>query len=381
MKKICLAGLINFSNYGDQFIAKTVEYLVKKSQNVEICFLDFFHVYDTNIFSIGARIPTRFGGRKITEYELLNYQKKLYLKKLRGMNIDGIIFVCGSFKYATQDLYRNYSSIVWAAKVLNIPVMYDAMNIQKFDPRNVKCKILKKYANFQNVKVISSRDGYLGVERLKKDYIYNRNIKLLSVGDPALWIPECYSLSKKKSDIVGINVIRKDIFLDYGYNVSCNSVIQLYVQLLKILDKNKIPYKLFTNGLHEDFETALEVLKEYNKKSKKFLDDSIVIVPNNDRNNIEIISNFKSIIGARLHACICAYALDIPISGFIWDEKLKSFAICNGLESYFVDIENLNPEKIINNLCTAQNKGYNEQLRNEWKLKTLESIKNFVDEI
>ena len=32
-------------------------------------------------------------------------------------------------------------------------------------------------------------------------------------------------------------------------------------------------------------------------------------------------------------------------------------------------------------LCTAQNKGYNEQLRNEWKLKTLESIKNFVDEI
>ena len=44
MKKICLAGLINFSNYGDQFIAKTVEYLVKKSQNVEICFLDFFHL-------------------------------------------------------------------------------------------------------------------------------------------------------------------------------------------------------------------------------------------------------------------------------------------------------------------------------------------------
>lgn len=56
-------------------LQKLLSILLKKVIDVEICYLDFFHVYDTNIYSIGNRIPTKLGGRRITEYELLYYQK------------------------------------------------------------------------------------------------------------------------------------------------------------------------------------------------------------------------------------------------------------------------------------------------------------------
>lgn len=39
--KIAILGLINYENYGDQFIGKTVEYIVKQYSNVETKLLDF----------------------------------------------------------------------------------------------------------------------------------------------------------------------------------------------------------------------------------------------------------------------------------------------------------------------------------------------------
>lgn len=303
------------------------------------------------------------------------------MKKIKELKPDGIIFVCGSFKYSTQDLYRNYSSIVWAAKKLGIPVMYDAMNIQKYSHNNVKCKILKKYANSKNVKVISSRDGEIGVNKLKEDYIYNKNIKLLPVGDPAFYISECYSISKENGDSIGVNVIRSNIFLDYGYDVSCDIVIELYVNIMKTLDKEGIKYRLFTNGLADDYNTACEIVLQYNKNNDSCISTEEIIVPKNDIDNVKIISKFAGIIGARLHANICAYALDIPLSSFIWDEKLKNFSICNHLESYFVDENNLNAEIIVKNLYKAIDCGYNKELRDEWKEKTFESIKYFISKL
>lgn len=254
--------------------------------------------------------------------------------------------------------------------------MFDAMNIQKYDDTSVRCKRLKKFANYENVKIISSRDGEYGVNRLNKDYIYNKKIKILPVGDPALWIPECYKINKSdNNNIVGINIIREGIFKDYSGDISENRVIKFYCELINAFENKNIPYKLFTNGMTDDYKTACNILRKLDKNDKV----SEIIVPKNDLDNVKIISNFNKIVGARLHACICAYALDIPVVGFIWDEKLKHFALCNKIEDNFVSDKEFIADIVVNKLETTDENCYNNKIRNNWKQLTLDSIRQFFN--
>lgn len=293
------------------------------------------------------------------------------------MRLDGIIFVCGSFKYTTQDLWCNYSGIVWAAKKLGIQVMYNAMNIQNYNEKDYKCRKLKKYANSECVKMITTRDGIPGVEKLKKYYITNPNIKLLPVGDPAFWMKECYGIHRKPSDVIGINVIRKEVFVDYGRTTSPQKVKQFYFDLFDELDKRNIKWEVFHNGLDCDYDCACEVLKASGRENLI----TKMRTPKDDVDLVEIISRYKGIVGARLHACICAYALGVPVVGFEWDEKITHFAKEADISDTFCSEQDFRAEVMVDKLENALCKKINLGLQNNWKKKTHGSIKMFLQEI
>lgn len=380
-KRIVLAGLNSIQNYGDHFIGECVEYLVgicKKETECVTLDLDVrknnlrFLIYG-GLRLLGDFIPSKNVSYKLTFEAMRIRFYRYYYNVLKSA--DALIFACGSFKYGTQSLWAQYSIAIECAEKLDIPIMFDAMNIQRYNADDWRCLCLQNHANRPCVKMISSRDGYAGVKRLKEDYIRNRDIQILPVGDPAFWIPERYKIKKNPGDKIGINLIREDIYKDYGWdNVSEAQMLESYSQLIVRLCENGISWELFTNGLPEDYAFGCKVLKNCGFDNAK----DYIKIPKNAEDLVHIIAGYKGILGARLHACICAYSLDIPMAGFIWDEKILNFAEMAGVNEYFCEKGKFSGEELFVNLQKAINGTVESNVRENWKNRTQESIDYFL---
>lgn len=379
MKKVLLMGLSDIENIGDQFVPKCVQYLVLSSANsgwneqlVSLipnpkCFR--YLVYGSlkviaNLLPQGSlSYRIEYGANKIREW---SYYKK------NMKSADAIIFSLGSYKYTTQNLWAYYPLVIQIAEKMNIPVMFNAMNIQDYNEKDWRCQILKKYTNYPCVKMFTTRDGDAGVNELRNYYITNPDIKISTVGDPAYWIPECYGADRKPGSVIGINLIRGEIFLDYGKTVTKEQLLDFYAELITKLDTLHIKWELFTNGAHQDLQFGRELLKKMGRKNTH------IRVPESDAELPRIISGYKGIIGARLHACICAYALDVPMVGFIWDKKMLRFAQTANLEEHFLQEQDLEAAKMVNCLIAALESSYDTEHRASLKIATRQKIEEFL---
>lgn len=377
MKKIVLMGLVDLENYGEQFLSDTVEYLVgKKYQTVSVDFRPSKKNIRYLSYWILLVLSKVFSFSQIS-YKLLYWgisilTRKYYAEQIK--NADMIIFACGSYKYRTQKLWAYYSVAIEEAQKLNMPVMFDAMNIQDFDESDWRCLCLQAHTNYPCVKWFTTRDGVAGFEKLKSNYINtDSDIKVEMVGDPAFWIPECYGVRKSNSaKKVGVNLIRSKIFLQYGYNITEEQLFDFYCGVIYKLEESGIEWELFTNGLEKDYQFGKMVLK------KSGMEERNIVVPGSAKQLVDLIAEYKAILGARLHACICAYALDVPLVGLIWDEKLLRFSQIAGIESLFLTEEELNSEHFYEKFTAALDFSYDKIIREEWKQKTKCTIKQFL---
>lgn len=382
MKKVLLMGLSDTENIGDQFVPKCVQYIVESDKTLEwknqlVNLTPAPHCFSFLIYC-ALKILARLLPNGDLSYHIVyiaNHIREWRYYKRNLKSADAIIFSLGSYKYTTQDLWAYYALVIQIAEKMQIPVMFDAMNIQDYNEDDWRCRILKKYTNYSCVKVFTTRDGILGINELKNNYITNPNIKISAVGDAAYWIPECYNSSKKSGSVIGINLIRGNIFIDYGKTVTKKELLNFYAELIYKLDEHHIKWELFTNGGHKDLEFGHELLKKINRKNIN------IRVPKSDSELPHIISSYKGIIGARLHACICAYSLDVPLVGFIWDKKMLRFAQVANLENYFLNEDELNPDRVIECLENATSSTYNTQIRTSLKDATKQSIYQFLNSI
>lgn len=381
-KKVIIMGLESLNNYGDNFILRCVKYLV-----------DNLDIYDTEILDFESHINkikksiyyfilcvSKISPFKILRYKLIFVAVKLRCKKTYRKvleHAEALIFGCGSLKYGTQKLWAYYSLAIEIANELEIPVMFNAMNIQKYNEHDWRCRFLQEHVNSACVKMITCRDGEFGVKRLVKDYHIGQNVSCVSVGDVAFWIPECYqTYNTIGENIIGINLINGNTFRRYGNSLAEDELLQIYIDLLSILDMYGIRWELFTNGLSCDYKFGIKLLKMYGNKNKK------IRVPISDIDLISIISGYKTILGARLHACICAYAIGVPFVGYIWDEKIRDFAKMADIEMCFVEEADISGkllyEKIIGENIKLNNRQI--ELRELWKRKTKQGIDTFLRE-
>lgn len=380
--RIAIIGLTKFENFGDQFIGRTVEYLVKQHQGGDTKLLDFsFDKSKGNsafILRVFGRVARLLKQQRLSDWLLVKKYTSFYNKTLFKEidDCDCIIFSCGSFKYGTQDLWAQYSVIIDFADKHNIPVMFDAMNVQKYDSSNYKCRYLKDHLNRQCVRYFTSRDGEPGVARLKKYYVENEKLKVLPAADPAFWIPETYRVTRSSSsNVVGINVIAPDRFLIYGGTLKPEDVRKAYIEMLNMLSKNGYSWQLFTNGMQDDNVFAYEIANQFQ------LSDDRIRIPKSDIELVEMESSYKAVFGARLHSMICAYSFGIPVAGFIWDEKITHFAEMAELEDLFLNENEVSGEAMFNVLIKALQKQDNPKNRNRWKEKTKTTILDFLDSV
>lgn len=390
MKRIAMIGLYTIPNMGDKILCETTSYITKMLRDdVEIKEIDACPRYKNDYHGIEyikyrfARLMIILGGivfkyeNKSTlryYYEYFMWWLRLnryYHKQLR--DVDAIMFAGGGFlKYRTQGLNYYVEQIIKIANKKNIPIMMNSVGIEGYDENDIRCQKLKYQINKECMKVITTRDDY---EILKSHFLTNANILSSRVGDPALWIPECYGIQKQAaSKTIGINVIRGNIYQDYGHRYSPMELKDFYLRFIQATMKRGYEWKLFSNGMKGDQKFGLELLAEMRLPAKDYL----LPAPQKSEDLIQSIGSFSCILGARLHASITSYAMDVPAIGLVWNEKIRFFSNIIGKKENFFEADQLDVETMLNQMEIAMHESYDIQIRNNLKASTKRYIEVFL---
>lgn len=391
MKKVAVIGLYAIKNAGDNILCEATQYLIKqKNPEVQIVEVDVnpriksyqglelipFWISKVLIRISGSIFKYENSSKFRYYYEYFMWWLKINHKfKTQLKDVDAIVFAGGGFlKFRTQGLNYYVEQIMKIAKKNNIPVMMNGVGIEGYSETDIRCQRLKKAINQDCFKVITTRDD---IDTLKNNYITNPNTKIAHVGDPALWVPECYTMKRNEnpSNVVGINVIRGRVYQAYGNTLSEFELLNFYKKLVQGVEDRGWDWVLFSNGMAADQKFGAMLLNALGCRDKK----KILPTANNSVEFLEQIRSFKLVFGARLHACITSYALDVPVVGLIWSEKLRIFADVIGKKNSYFEEDELNIDNILDAMEREMNSEYDKSIRDDLRMRTKNYLEMFMD--
>ena len=391
MKKVAVIGLYAIKNAGDNILCEATQYLIKqKNPEVQIVEVDVnpriksykglelipFWISKVLIRVSGSIFKYENSSRFRYYYEYFMWWLKINHKfKTQLKDVDAIVFAGGGFlKFRTQGLNYYVELIMKIARKNNIPVMMNGVGIEGYSETDIRCQRLKKAINQDCFKVITTRDD---IDTLKINYIVNPNIKIAHVGDPALWVPECYNMKRNEnpSNVVGINVIRGRVYQAYGNTLSEFELLNFYKKLVQGVEERGWDWVLFSNGMAADQKFGAMLLRALGCSDRR----KILPTANNSVEFLEQIRSFKLVFGARLHACITSYALDVPVVGLIWSEKLRIFADVIGKKDSFFEENELNIDNILDAMEREMNSNYDKTIRDDLRTRTKNYLEMFMD--
>lgn len=391
MKKVAVIGLYAIKNAGDNILCEATQYLIKqKNPEVQIVEVDVnpriksykglelipFWISKVLIRISGSIFKYENSSKFRYYYEYFMWWLKINRKfKTQLKDVDAIVFAGGGFlKFRTQGLNYYVEQIMKIAKKNNIPVMMNGVGIEGYSETDIRCQRLKKAINQDCFKVITTRDD---IDTLKNNYIVNPNTKIAHVGDPALWVPECYNMKRNEnpSNVVGINVIRGRVYQAYGNTLSEFELLNFYKKLVQGVEDRGWDWVLFSNGMAADQKFGAMLLRALGCSDRT----KILPTANNSVDFLEQIRSFKLVFGARLHACITSYALDVPVVGLIWSEKLRIFADVIGKKNSYFEESELNIDNILDAMEREMNSNYDKSIRDDLRARTKNYLEMFMD--
>lgn len=391
MKKVAVIGLYAIKNAGDNILCEATQYLIKqKNPEVQIVEVDVnpriksykglelipFWISKVLIRISGSIFKYENSSKFRYYYEYFMWWLKINRKfKTQLKDVDAIVFAGGGFlKFRTQGLNYYVEQIMKIAKKNNIPVMMNGVGIEGYSETDIRCQRLKKAINQDCFKVITTRDD---IDTLKNNYIVNPNTKIAHVGDPALWVPECYNMKRNEnpSNVVGINVIRGRVYQAYGNTLSEFELLNFYKKLVQGVEERGWDWVLFSNGMAADQKFGAMLLRALGCSDRT----KILPTANNSVDFLEQIRPFKLVFGARLHACITSYALDVPVVGLIWSEKLRIFADVIGKKNSYFEESELNIDNILDAMEREMNSNYDKSIRDDLRARTKNYLEMFMD--
>lgn len=322
----------------------------------------------TYLFSYEHASWFRYGYEYVMWWIKVNH---IFKNQLKG--VEAIVFAGGGFlKFRTQGLNYYVEQIIKIAAKNNIPVMMNGVGIEGYDEKDIRCQHMKRMINHECVKVITTRDD---IDILQNDYITNPNIKTSRVGDPALWIPECYEVrEQKKTDVIGINIIRGKVYQAYGNTLSEMELLNFYKKLIQGVEERGWEWVLFSNGMKADMMFGKKLLK-----CLKCSDSHKLLPPSKNTGEfLKLLQSFKCVFGARLHACISAYALDVPVVGLIWSEKLQIFSEVIGKSQNFFQENHLKVETVLDAIENSFTEAYDDEIRQTLRGLTEQYVEDFL---
>lgn len=385
--RVVILSLDNIKNIGDELLGTTTRYLVKctcSDAHITICqlmpnFGMLKRKYPWVVCAVPlSRLALLAKGKLSFQLWRLTYYvklKKYYSDILK--DVDRIILPIGMLKFASQDFSYAFDMINRIATKRNIPVLMSAMSIAKPDEEDPRYHQLVKAVNQPCVKAITSRDGIQGVERLKRHYVRRSDLFVDFVGDPALWTVNAFgygNLGVTKNKKIGVNLIRPEIFSSYKEEVfTSDQVTQMYREIIDELEGRGYDWYFYDNGMDVDHQYGLKLLAKFNIPKDKLLPQ-----PKNADEYLRMISEFRAVFGARLHACITAVSLGIPVCGMLWDNKLKFFSETMGISEFFSSVSELKGTIIVDKIEKSITSNMDRENIENYKQKTLNSIKKFI---
>ena len=233
---------------------------------------------------------------------------------------------------------------------------------------------IERILNDERVRQITTR----GDLNQTLDYVKSEKpYPIILISDPAICSAEAYKVKKNEnSDIIGIGLIRPEIFVEQNTDISLEEVYDMYGHLFKEMDKRGYSWKVFTNGTKRDYEFAVEALEKFGYG----IEDHLLRRPTKPEHLVKDVASFKGIIAARFHANIIATSLSIPSVALVWNVKMRGFAELMGVKDRYIEDRNklLDPVYLCDKLEEAMRAGYDRQRILDAKNNAYLTLKNIV---
>lgn len=268
--------------------------------------------------------------------------------KLKGA--DAIVFAGGGIiKFLRQKFHRYIDEITAWANWHRVPVLFNAVGVEGFDGIDIRCRVLKNALNRRCVKMVTTRDDEA---TLREKYITGGRACVRRVADPALWTPEAFGISAHGAPdrVVGLNVIRPEIFGEYLYPVEAAELADLYAGLIRRLTAAGRRVELFSNGGVRDgafIDTLLAAHPELGTIVSVFR-------PRTAEDLVGCIAGYERVLAVRLHAAIVATALKVPNVSLVWNDKQRFFGEAVRMSENFLGREDFTVDAISHRLLAAE---------------------------
>ncbi len=389
-KKIGVIGLSSNTNVGDYLLVETTKFLLKNisqsstfididihpiaqdsyrgSKKINFMVYKFMRRSEPKVFKIIRNQHLRYF------YQSLYWKIKLgwYFKKTIR-NLDALILSGGGFiKFRTQGLNYLDQMVIRTANKNGIPVMFNAVGVEGYDEKDIRCQKLKKALNNPIVKVITTRDD---IETLQSNYLKgNTGVVSARVADPVLWL-DSYTkrISKPSKKLIGINLINPLNFKAYGGQYSPAQIENFYKNLINELQVLDQDFVLFSNGMKVDQQLGKKLVKDLNLPVT-----SLLTLPASSEELIGVLRKFDILFAARMHAGITATALGLDTIGLIWSEKIEYFATIFGLRRNYFNEAEIDYRVIAKRLAKRDTDNVDKKTLEEMKQKTVLNLKDFL---
>lgn len=348
--RVVLIGIGNIRNHGDAILSDVTAWLIRRARpDVEVVRVELYQ--GGRGVDVMQRIRNRLARRfqwmadktsgdfsfRCRDWQYRLTQGRRLRSALKGA--DAVVYALGMFKYATQDESYMIYQINRLAAEAHIPVLMSAMSVSEADGSDWRSRQLARALQLGEV-YFTTRDGEAGVRRLLDGYGADRCVRILSVGDPALWIPECYGLpaaNPMDTGVVGVNLIREDIFELYGGDVSSMQLRGFYGALIEEFDRRGWKWRLFSNGIRSDERFGRDLLRSLGRSESLMMP-----LTGSPADYCRMVASFRAIFAARLHAFISAAALNVPAVALAWDDKFRMVAQEMHREAFLLEAAHLN---------------------------------------
>lgn len=366
--KYTLVSFFNSTNMGDLLISKALKEKIEGYGQVEtfdysngeqvneINELYYNSASDTSNTSISSVFKDKVKSKLIDlklDSVVLKTKSAISRKQLDNPRLENVLkmsdaLIIGGgnmiFDLSPFSLSANqFEHFVNKATELNKPVFAISLGIGPFQN---SYQIKKAVDSLAKCEYITFRDKK-SYKLFKSYYPERKNISIAP--DPVFHLP--FLLDKKfEKNSIGINIINPDLFLNDMKN---EKVINNYVSLINVLLNKREEDIILFNTEAKDYITCEQVYKSLaaNERVK-------IVKIQNYEDLFKIYSQFKVVIGTRMHSLITAYSQNIPIIGLSWQQKVdamfdlvedsSSVYPLNDINNRLNEIVEKTEEKIIN---------------------------------
>ena len=329
-KRIIAAGLPKDTNWGDPLLFECCKRLYARTllrhgwavgftdcnlRPVGTGWANVAHV----VFAVTRRVKDRLPGfmTRLALKTGIAIQKRAYAPLFRTTSPDAVIVAGGGVIHFKVHAYlQSISALMQLCKERGIPMIVNSVGIEEYDTGDIFFKFYRPYLNDPVIKAFTTRDSF---DSLSRDIICTPGIYTRLLPDNAILSKSLIGVGRdNNSRTIGVGIIRPNIFDDYQDVDGAPYLVRFYQKIIERLERDNRPYELFSNGTENDM--LLIPLLE-NAVGRRLC----VRQARGVEDLMRVVSGYKGIITARMHAAIVAYSMGIPAVALNWCRKIERF--------------------------------------------------------